>query len=232
MNNLAVIPARSGSKGLKDKNIKILMGKPLLNYSVEAAIASGIFDCVHVSTDDERYAEIAIQSGADVPFLRDCELSTDEADSWSVVKFVLEQYKRRGLQFDMITLLQPTSPLRNAEDIQNAFSLFEKKDANVVISVTKEIHSPMLMNTLDETLSLKGFIDLKKTKRRQDMPTYYRVNGAIYMLKTYILDNITELYGEKSYAFIMPENRGIDIDSIYDFRMAEIILADENLSLF
>lgn len=225
--HLAVIPARSGSKGLKDKNIKLLAGKPLLQYSVEAALHSDIFDCVHVSTDNEQYAVIARNCGADVPFLRCMEFSSDTADSWSVLRYVLEKYRQLGKTFDKVTLLQPTSPLRTAEDIQNAYRLFCDKNADVVISVSEETHSPMLVNTLDESLSLNGFIQLDKVGRRQDMPVYYRINGAVYMLKTCILDRISDLYGKGSYAYIMPGERAVDIDSIMDFRIAEMIMEED-----
>lgn len=226
MSNLAIIPARSGSKGLEDKNIKLLSGKPLLQYSVEAAINSSIFNCIHVSTDSEKYAEIARGCGADVPFLRCEKFSSDIADSWSVVRFVLEQYKRLGKTFDMVTLLQPTSPLRDANDIQSAYHLFCKKKAEAVISVSEAEHSPLLMNTLDMSLSLNGFINLKEIGRRQSMSQYYQVNGAIYMIKACILDRISDLYGEKSYAYIMPQEKSIDIDSMIDFKVAEIILEE------
>lgn len=229
-NHLAIIPARSGSKGLKDKNIKLLCGKPLLQYSIDAAIGSNIFSCIHVSTDSEKYAEIAKGCGADVPFLRCQEFSSDTSDSWSVVRFVLKQYEQLGKTFDMVTLLQPTSPLRDADDIRSAYNLFCEKEAEAVISVSKAAHSPLLMNALDESLSLRGFVDLEEVGRRQSMPVYYQINGAIYMIKTHILDRILDLYGEKSYAFVMPREKSIDIDSIADFKMAEIIL-EENIGI-
>lgn len=226
MSSIAIIPARSGSKGLEDKNIKLLSGKPLLHYSIEAAINSNVFNCVHVSTDSEKYAEIAQDCGADVPFLRCQEFSSDIADSWSVVRFVLEQYKQLGKTFDMVALLQPTSPLRDANDIKSAYRLFCEKEAEAVISVSEVEHSPLLMNTLDVSLSLNGFINLQEVGRRQGMPQYYQINGAIYMLKTYILDKISDLYGEKSYAYIMSREKSIDIDSMLDFIVAEIILKE------
>ena len=126
MKHLAVITARSGSKGLKDKNIKLLEGKPLLVYSIEAAEQSGKFDCIHVSTDSEKYAQIAREHGADVPFLRDAALATDTAGTWDVLRAVVQQYAAIGQQFDTITLLQPTSPLRDAADIKMAFEIFEE----------------------------------------------------------------------------------------------------------
>ena len=111
MNNLAIIPARSGSKGLKDKNIKLLNGKPLIAYSIEAAKKSEIYSHILVSTDSERYGEIAIQYGAEVPFYRSEENASDVASSWDVVKEALKKYQEMGIVFDTFTLLQPTSPL-------------------------------------------------------------------------------------------------------------------------
>ena len=127
MRNIAVITARSGSKGLKDKNIKRLHGKPLMAYSIEAAHMSECFDCIHVSTDSEEYAQIAKEYGAEVPFLREEELASDSADCWNAVRDVLCKYEKMGQKFDRVMLLQPTSPLRTAGDIQNAFSLIEEK---------------------------------------------------------------------------------------------------------
>lgn len=226
MRHISIIPARSGSKGIKDKNIKPLLGQPLLQYSVQAALDSEIFDCVHVSTDSEQYADLARKCGAEVPFLRDKEFSTDSADSWNVVRFVLEQYKNIGQDFDLVTLLQPTSPLRNAEDIRSAYHIFCEKKAESVVSISETAHSPLLTNIVDESLSLNGFINLKEIGRRQDMPKYYCINGAIYMIKTSLLDRITDLYGENSFGYIMPKTRSIDIDSMLDFRMVEIILEE------
>ena len=120
MKNLAIIPARSGSKGLKDKNIKMLSGKPLMAYTIEAAIESKMFCKVMVSTDSGNYAEIAREYGAEVPFLRSNELSGDKAGSWEVVLEVLQQYQTVGEIFDTVCLLQPTSPLRDSADIIQA----------------------------------------------------------------------------------------------------------------
>ena len=123
MCSIAIIPARSGSKGLPGKNIKPLNGKPLLAYSIEAALASGRFDTVHVSTDSERYADIARQYGADEPFLRSAEASSDTASSEDAIREVLRRYEEMGQRFDAFMLLQPTSPLRTADDIRAALSL-------------------------------------------------------------------------------------------------------------
>lgn len=225
MSHIAIIPARSGSKGLKDKNIKELYGKPLMSYTIEAAIESGIFDCIHVSTDSAKYAEIAKTYGVDIPFLRDAEYATDSATTWETVKNVVSRYLDLGKEFDMVTILQPTTPLRTGEDICRAYQFFCEKVALSVVSVCEAEHSPLLCNTLEADLSLNQFIDMKRIGRRQDMSTYYRVNGGIYMMRTSVLENIEELYGKRSYAYIMDKGNSIDIDDEFDFQLAEYIMS-------
>lgn len=225
MTSIAIIPARSGSKGLPDKNIKLLHDKPLLAYSIEAAEKSGLFDCIHVSTDSERYEQIAREYGADVPFLRNEELSGDTAGSWDVVRWVLRQYAARGQRFDMVTLLQPTSPLREAEDIRQAYRTFQEKSADAVVAVCEMDHSPLWSNTLPEDGSMDGFLDQVADAGRQQLPTYYRINGAIYMLRTALLaEGAPGLYREGTYAYVMPKERSVDIDDALDFAIAETIL--------
>lgn len=222
MRNIAVIPARSGSKGLKDKNIKLLAGKPMMAYTIGAAETSGIFDCVHVSTDSGEYARIAREYGADVPFLRSGELSGDTAGSWDVVRWTMEQYAKRGQEFDCVTLLQPTSPLRTEEDIQKAYQLMQEKQADAVVGVCEMDHSPLWSNTLPEDGNMNGFLNRATSIGRQKLPVYYRINGAIYMLKASVLPHAENaLYGEGTYAYIMPKQRSIDIDDAFDFAVAE-----------
>lgn len=224
MKNLAVILARSGSKGLKDKNINELNGKPLMAYTIEAAVASEKYDTVHVSTDSEQYAEIARDYGADVPFLRSANLAGDHASSWDALRAVIKEYDKRGKIFDTVTLLQPTSPLREAEDIKAAFELFEEKQADSVVSVCEVDYSPLLCNVLDDSLSMDGSIDMSKVGRRQELSTYYRINGAIYIQKTQLLMDEESIYGDKSYAYIMDKRKSIDIDDAYDFMIAESLM--------
>ena len=228
MNCIAIIPARSGSKGLKDKNIKELNGKPLLGYSVDAAINSKLFDTVMVSTDSERYAEVARQCGAEVPFLRSEFTSSDSASSWDAVKEVIANYKKIGKEFDVLVLLQPTSPLRSANDIAEAFKVFKDKNANAVISVCEVDHSPLWCNTLESGNSM---INFAKTSRpngnRQMLDTYYRLNGAIYLLRTSVLDNIDKLYADECYAYIMSRKSSVDIDNLDDFKYAEFLMQEK-----
>ena len=225
MKSIAVIPARSGSKGLKDKNIKLLNGKPLIWYSIQAAISSGCFDEVMVSTDSEKYAEIARECGASVPFLRSDEMSTDKASSWGTVQEVLDNFKDLGKEFDTVMLLQPTSPLRTSEDIKNAFAILEEKNADSVVGVCEMDHSPLWSNVLPENRCLDGFIrpEVKESSGRQSLPTYYRINGAIYLTKvTEALG--TNLYSDSGYAYIMEQTKSIDIDTELDFKMAEFLI--------
>lgn len=224
MKNLAVVLARSGSKGLPNKNIMNMAGKPLLAYTVMAAFESNMFDKVHVSTDSQYYADIATRYGADVPFLREKALAGDNSSSWDALRYVVMEYKKRGVVFDTVTLLQPTSPLRDAIDIQNAFKVFEERKALAVVSVCEAEYSPLLCNTLPDNNSLNMFIDINKVGRRQDMKTFYRLNGAIYIQKTELLMNSGNLYGEKTYAYIMDKYHSIDIDDEMDFYIAESII--------
>lgn len=226
MKHIAIIPARSGSKGLKDKNIKELNGKPMMAYTIEAALESEIFDCVHVSTDSREYAEIAKKYGADVPFLREKELAGDRTSTWDALRFVIRKYKELLQEFDLVTLLQPTSPLRDAEDIRKAFALFQEKDADAVISICELEHSIQICNTLGEDSSMYQFLDSNRVGARQAGETFYRINGAIYIQKTRMLMNKENLYNEKSYAYIMDKVHSIDIDDAFDFQVAEMAMRD------
>lgn len=224
MKHIAIIPARSGSKGLKDKNIKLLNGKPLIAYAIEEALQSGVYDVVHVSTDSESYAQIARQYGADVPFLRNEELSSDTATTWDAMRFVVKEYEKLGKKFDVLTVLQPTSPLRTVEDIRGAYELFEKKGADSVVGVCETEHSPLWSNVLPEDRCLKGFIKEEANGPRQKLSVYYRINGAIYMVSVPVLMEHGSLYGECGYAYVMEKEHSIDIDDELDFAMAEFLM--------
>lgn len=224
MKNLAVIPARSGSKGLKDKNIKLMNGKPLLAYSIEAALQSGIFDCVHVSTDSVLYAEIGRKYGADIPFLRSDEMASDSAGSWDVVLEVIQKYKGLGQTYDMVTLLQPTSPLRDAADIVSAYKECKAKKAKAIVSVCEMEHSPLWSNVLSDDLSMEGFVKYQANRQRQRLNKYYRINGAIYMVSVPFLEEETNVYRQGCYAYVMDSRKSIDIDTQLDFDIAEYLV--------
>ena len=223
MKNIAIVPARSGSKGVRDKNIKELCGKPLMAYSIEAALESGCFDEVMVSTDSEEYADIARKYGAHVPFLRSEKTSSDTASSWDMVEEVLKGYKDAGMVFDSFCLLQPTSPLRNADDIKAAYELYQSKASFAVVSVCEAEHSPLWCGHLPADAELDAFIQPGNANRRQSGNKFYRLNGAIFIVNIDRFKQDTFLYQKGSYAYIMPQERSVDIDTMLDFRLAEVI---------
>ncbi len=226
MRNLALIPARSQSKGLRDKNIKPLNGKPLMAYSIRAAILSGCFTTVHVSTDSERYAEIAREYHADVPFLRSAEASSDTASSWQVILETLQKYQELGQSYDTIALLQPTSPMRSAEDIREGYRLMKEHQAETVVSVCEMEHSPLWCNTLPEDGCMDSFLS-GPPRTRQQLKAYYRLNGALYIMSvTSFLKKRILIYDKNCYAYRMPQSCSIDIDSEEDFRLVEFLMSN------
>ena len=221
MKNIAIIPARSGSKGLPDKNIKLLNGTPLMAYTILAAINSNEFDEVMVSTDSPQYAQIAKEYGAKVPFLRSAETSCDSASSWDMVEEVLEKYKIIDKEFDSFCLLQPTSPLRAANDIKAAYKLYKEQAEFAVVSVCEAEHSPLWCGHLPDNNEFIGFIDPDAMQQRQVGGKFYRLNGAIYIVN---IDKFKEdkfLYQKGSYAYVMDQEKSIDIDNEWDFDLAE-----------
>ena len=229
---IAIIPARSGSKGLPDKNIRMLNGKPLIAHSIIQAQEAGIFDEIFLSTDSREYANIAIHCGANVPFLRSDELASDTASTWDCVKEALEQYSKIGKEYDIFVVLQPTSPLRTAKDISNAVKKMILTKADSIVSVCETDHCPLLCNVLLEDQSLKGFVRPEiAAKSRQELPTFYRINGAIYVVNTSYFLRTQTIYEGNSFAYIMPKEQSIDIDTIFDFSLAEYLLNLKSKSL-
>ena len=223
---IAIIPARSGSKGLPNKNIRLLNGKPLIAYSLVAAQEAEIFDEIFLSTDSQKYANIASQYGANVPFLRSDSLATDTASTWDCVNEALEQYGTMGKKFDIFVVLQPTSPLRTPQDIVTAVETMILNTADSVVSVCEADHSPLWYNILPKNKSIKGFVRPEiMTKTRQELPTFYRINGAIYAVDTSYFFRTQNIYDGNSFAYIMPKERSIDIDSLFDFSFAEYLLS-------
>ncbi len=226
MKRLAIIPARSGSKGIKDKNIKLMMGKPLMGYTIIAALESDCFDEVMVSTDSEYYAQIAQEYGASVPFLRSDLTSSDVASSWDTVREVLRNYEERGIIFDNLCLLQPTSPLRTSTNIKLAYELFNAKNAISVASVCIAEHSPLWCGKLDASLSMDGFIRSEHMNSRQENGIFYRLNGAIYICDIEYFKESGFAYNNGCFAYIMDERTSIDIDTDLDFEFAEFLMRE------
>lgn len=222
---LAVIPARGGSKGVPGKNIRKLAGKPLISYTIMAAIQSNVFEKVIVSTDSQEIAAIALSYGAEVPFLRPEKLSGDLISSDDVILHALRYYQKQGMEYGEVCKLQPTSPLRNSKHLKDAYKLFREKKADFLISVCECEHSPLWAGIIGTDLSLDNFLP-EKTKRacRQELPTYYRLNGAIYMGKVERFIENKNFFGKNSIAFIMSQEKSVDIDSQIDFKLAELMM--------
>ncbi|WP_404519443.1 cytidylyltransferase domain-containing protein [Paenibacillus sp. RC58A] len=226
---LAIIPARGGSKGLPGKNIRLLHDKPLIQYSIEAALNSSCVDEVVVTTDSAEIAHVSGQAGAAVPFIRPAELATDEAKSIDVLKHAVEFYEQTLDQFfDVIMLLQPTSPLRNAMDIEEAYTIFSRNQADSLQSVALSEVQPYLLREMDNgrlTSYLKGE---REHLRRQDLKELYVLNGAIYIVKRDLLMNSGTLIGPNNCGYIMPKERSVDIDDEFDLKMAEFLWRESN----
>ncbi|WP_234122900.1 acylneuraminate cytidylyltransferase family protein [Clostridium hydrogenum] len=223
---LAIIPARSGSKGIIDKNIKEIENKPLMAYTIEASLKAKIFDDIIVSTDSKKYAEIAESYGASVPFFRPKELSTSEASNHDVILHVLSEMKKLKKSYDYFVLLQPTSPLRNEKNIIESVDELLNNDANSVVSICEVDHSSSINIVLNSTRRLDFLFDDSKKFNRQDMKKEYRINGAIYMCKTEYFLKYKSFYKEKSYPYIMDKISSIDIDDIYQFNFAKFIIRE------
>ena len=227
---IALIPARGGSKGLPRKNIKPLLGKPLIAWTIEQALASKYLDKILVSTDDSEIAKISKNYGAEVPFMRPKELAEDNAKGIDVVLHTidwLEENDQRK-QYDLLMLLQPTSPLRKSEDIDNAIELLFLKEAKAIVSVCEVDHHPLWANTLPENGCMKNFIRKEiMNKNRQELPVYYRLNGAIYLAYCNYIKKCRSFIGKKTFAYIMPKSRSVDIDDEIDFKLVEILIKND-----
>lgn len=224
MKRLAIIPARSGSKGLKDKNIIDLCGKPLIAYSIEAAIRSGLFDKVVVTTDSENYADISRQYGAEI-IMRGENLSNDEATAFMLIEDVL---RRINVEYDYFVLLQPTSPLRNEKHIIEALAKFEanKENFDFLVSMKKSEFGEDLVKRIDEDESLKHFDKDFANYRRQSY-SFYSPNGAIFVAKPAAYLQQKHFFGAKAIAYIMNDTDSIDIDNYIDYLLAKTIIENE-----
>ncbi|MDF2801705.1 MAG: N-acylneuraminate cytidylyltransferase [Anaerocolumna sp.] len=220
---LAIIPARSGSKGLRHKNIKLLNNKPMMAYTIEAAVKSQIFDEIIVSTDDEHYAEIARQYGASVPMLRPKQLAQDQTTTIEVVTYIIDELKKQGNQYDYIMILQPTSPLRDENDVLGSVELLFEKSANAIVSMCEVDHPIKWAVELIDNQCLDG-VFISVPCRRQEEKITYRLNGAIYLIDIVYYLKYQDFYKKDCYAYIMEKNKSIDIDDIYDFKYAEVLI--------
>jgi CMP-N,N'-diacetyllegionaminic acid synthase len=211
---LALITARGGSKGLPGKNIREVNGRPLLDFTAAAARAAACVDRVVLSTDDEAIARVGRASGCEVPFLRPAALASDEAGSIDVVLHALDEMPAH----DLVVLLQPTSPLRTADDIDDACAQLLRAGAPACVSVTPVDHSPYWMYRLVDGQHLQALLDVPGgASRRQDLPSVVRLNGAVYAARTEWLRRSRSFVTPETVAHLMPPQRSIDIDTLEDF---------------
>ena len=224
---LGLIPARGGSKGFPRKNIKLLLGKPLIAWTIEQALASKYLDKVVVSTDDKEIAEISKKYGAEIPFMRPKKLAEDNAKGIDVVLHTINWLKKKSKrkQYDLLMLLQPTSPLRKAEDINKAIELLFLKEAKAIVSVCEVDHHPLWTNTLPEDGCMKEFIKQEiMNKNKQELPVFYRLNGAIYLTYCNYIKKQKSFFGKNTYIYITLNERSIDVDTYLYFKIAEILV--------
>ena len=221
------MPARAGSKRLPNKNSMLLKDKPLIQWTIEAALASKLIDRVLVSTDCTELASLSEQLGAWVPFLRPETLATDTSTTVDVVKHCLSFVAEQGLKYDYLMLLQPTSPLRDTDDIDNAITTLYERKGDAIVSVCQCEHPPQWTMALDDTLKMDDFVSkmVKNNKRSQDLPSYYRLNGAIYLVDIQrFLQESSLFLSSNSFAFEMSQLHSIDIDTLIDFKLAEVLI--------
>lgn len=224
---LVIIPARGGSKGIPNKNIIEVEGKPLIKYSIDAALESKYVDRIVVSTDSEEIAKVSAESGADVPFLRPVSLSTDTAKTIDALIHAVNTLKENGSAYDYLVLLQPTQPLRESFHIDEAIEKIVERGAGSLVSVSDVHEHPILMRTINEQGNLSNLLQTSSTVRRQDFPTFYKVNGSIYINK--IDENFNEnlSLNDNQLPYIMDTKYDVDIDEPFDLEVFKLKLKGE-----
>lgn len=221
---LAMIPARGGSKGIPRKNIKPLVGKPLIAWTIEAARSSRYIDRLILSSEDEEIMDVARQYGCDVPFVRPPELARDETAGIEPVLHALTMLPG----YDYLLMLQPTSPLRTSGDIDAIIELCQHSGASSAVSVTEVDHSPYWMYRTDTEGRLQPLLDQKDLPaRRQDLPDIYALNGALYVAACQELYTSRTFVNTQTVAYIMPRERSLDIDTPFDFKLCELLLQNQ-----
>lgn len=226
MKILAIIPARGGSKGIPRKNIKPLAGKPLIYYTIDCARAICCDDDICVSTDDDEIIQLVEDYGLKVPFKRPVELATDTAGTYEVLLHALDFYEQQGLRYDVVVLLQNTSPFRSANHLMEAIKLYTP-DVDMVVSV-KECAANPYYCVFEETQ--EGYLRICKGEgniiRRQDAPKVYEYNGAIYVINTESLKHQHMHQFKKRIKYVMDEKSSLDLDTLFDWVMAEMIIKE------
>ncbi|MDT4969342.1 MAG: CMP-N,N-diacetyllegionaminic acid synthase [Acidobacteriota bacterium] len=227
---VGLITARGGSKGIPRKNIASLAGKPLIAWTIKAAQESRALDRIIVSTDDPEIADVAREWGADVPFMRPPELAADDSPHHGVVIHAIRWLESQPAPPpDYIMLLQPTSPLRKAEDIDAAAAIAAEKDADAVISVCPTHDHPYISKRIADDGRLLNFVEPPKGYLpRQALPPVYALNGAIYLVRREVMLASEDWNTPRTFAYVMPPERSVDIDSPWDLHLVDVILRDLN----
>jgi len=226
---LAIIPARGGSKGLPGKNIKPLCGKPLIAYTIEAAKKSKHVDRIIVSTDSQDIADIALQYGAEIPFYRPVELATDNAKAIDVYLYTINMLNSEKNTIEDFIVLQPTSPLRTEKDIDNSIEIYMKNNASSVISVKEADCPPEWYKVITVNGVLKNYFEESRILNRQDYSKSYVPNGAIYIFNYKTLLQTGTYYTDRTFPYVMPAETSVDIDTILDFKFAELLLGQRGV---
>ena len=230
---LCTICARGGSKGVKNKNIKLLHGKPLIAYTIEQARASGLFEHIVISTDSDDIANISKEYGAEVFFKRSAEMASDTAGKLDVIRDAFVRSETYyGKKYDYLIDLDATAPLRIVDDILNSFKLFLENNNDNLITAMPSRRSPYF-NLVE--VNKNGKVALSKTVdtnivRRQDTPKSYDMNASIYIWKRESILNEKSLFLENTGFYVMPEERSIDIDSELDYKLVELIMKENNVN--
>ncbi len=221
MSSIAIITARGGSKRIPGKNIREFCGKPILAYSIEAAIGSGVFDEVMVSTDSEEISAAAKKYGAKVPFLRSAKTSDDFATTAEVLKEVIEAYERRGRQFELLCCLYPTAPFVTAEKLREAAQTMNRQAADSLIPVVRFSFPPQRAFRICEDKVTYQFPE-HATTRSQDLEPLYHDCGQFYMCRVALFQKHGSLLAGKCVPYFMPEEEVQDIDCMSDWIQAEL----------
>lgn len=223
MRLLALIPARGGSKGIPRKNIRPFCGKPLLQWSIDAALAAVCVDQVVVSTDDPEIAEVAKAGGAEVPFLRPLELATDTASGIAPVLHALDQLP----EVSDVLLLQPTSPLRISADIEAIVALRQQAGRESAVSITPSAKHPAWMYSLSDDQRLEPLLQVDGAHCRQQLPPAYVLNGALYLASRDFLLREQAFIANNTVGYVMPAERSVDIDTPLDWQWAEFLMEQQ-----
>jgi CMP-N,N'-diacetyllegionaminic acid synthase len=224
---ICTICMRGGSKGLPNKNMRLMHGKPLMAYTIRQALESKMFEHVVVSTDSEEIARMARSFGAEAWFLRSLEMATDDASKLPAIRHAfLESEKHYGEEFDVLLDMDVTSPLRIIADITGAYEQFAREDADILITACSSRKNPYfnMVENVNGLIQIVKPLD-KQIVRRQDAPQVFDVNASIYIWKRKALLEYDTLFTDKTALYVMPEERSVDIDTELDWELVELIMA-------